>query len=169
MEALEQFDEDVRVRVPTPAGEKPKPLVPLRAESVIANGIYTLTFPDGSHKTLKIRRIPDNSKFAPGQRTLSLLVGPDNSSDYEQFAFVTEQRITVWKGKRGGLNNPSKFERYAFILWEIAVNNEQFDGYELAVSKTCLRCNRTLTTPESIATGLGPECVKHARAPEPLF
>jgi hypothetical protein len=30
--------------------------------------------------------------------------------------------------------------------------------YTVQLSKRCLRCNRTLTTPESLERGIGPEC-----------
>lgn len=172
MDALAQFDDAVNVRAPKVKGEKrtaPAPLVPMATESVIANGLYTLTFPDGSHKTFKIRRIPDDSNFAPGKRTLSLLVGPDNTQDYEQFAFVTEGGVQVWKGKRGAKDKPSKHEQYAMLIWDMAVKGEGFDGYELQVSKRCLRCNRPLTTPQSLAAGIGEECRKKSAPPDPLF
>lgn len=172
MDALAQFDADVSVRAPKAKGEKPAAAAaptPMATESVIPNGLFTITFPDGSHKTLKIRRIPDNSNFAPGKRTLSLLIGPDNTQDYEQFAFVTETGVQVWKNKRGGKERPSKFEQYAMLIWDMAVKGEALDGYELEISKRCLRCNRTLSTPESLAAGIGPECVKKAAPADPSF
>ena len=33
----------------------------------------------------------------------------------------------------------------------------------------CGRCNRALTVPESIASGIGPECAKHVLGPAPTF
>ena len=49
--------------------------------------------------------------------------------------------------------------RYADLLVSLA-KGEEIDGHELLVSRHCLRCNRVLTTPESIESGVGPECAK---------
>lgn len=141
---LAQFDEAASV-VPAAAPAIVK-------TSRIFNGYYTLTCPDGSRKTFRISTKPLNSKFAPGRRIISLLIGPQNTSDYEGFGFVDEAGIHVWKSKRG-----AKLERYASVIWSLAIG-EAIEDYQLVVSRRCLRCNRLLTTPESIARGIGPMC-----------
>ena len=35
------------------------------------------------------------------------------------------------------------------------------NGFEIMHEGRCCRCNRTLTHPDSIKTGIGPECAKH--------
>jgi hypothetical protein len=37
------------------------------------------------------------------------------------------------------------------------------EGYKIQHEGKCCRCGRTLTTPESIERGIGPECVKHCQ------
>ena len=149
MDALNKFDDD--------AGTLP-PSAPVVKASKIPNGFYTLTFPDDSHKTFRIHTKKSTSKFAPGKRVFSLLIGPDNTADYEGQGFVDETGIHVWKQKRGGQYNPSKIEQYAAIVWSLAVDGESLEGYELLVSKRCLRCNRLLTDDVSISLGIGPTC-----------
>lgn len=121
------------------------------------NGFFTLVFPDGSHKTFRVRTRRVDSDFAPGQRTVGLLIGPDNSHDYEDFAFIDDQGIRLWRSR-----STAKLQDYALLLWQLVVQNggdaATTPGYRVEVSKRCLCCNRRLTTPESIVYGIGPEC-----------
>ena len=63
------------------------------------NGIITIRNPaTGSHRTFRVRTNPENSKWLPGKRVLSLLIGSDNESDYKGFAFVGDDgRVHVWR------------------------------------------------------------------------
>lgn len=129
------------------------------ATSVIPNGIYTLRFPCGSHRTFRVFTMREDARFAPGKRVIAMLIGPENAgfSDYEKFGWVDDAGIHVWKRFQN-----QKQAEYARLLWMLATGCEG-DGYELLISKRCLRCNRTLTTPESIEMGIGPECREKLR------
>ena len=108
----------------------------------------------GEHRTFRVRRRRDDAKFAPGERTVGLLVGQDNTSDYRDFAFVGDNgRVFLWRSVRGQsfyewvakcLNNPERF------LHKVEFN---FDA-------RCRRCLRPLTTPRSVELGLGPDCAE---------
>ena len=121
------------------------------AHPAIPNGFHTISFPDGSQKTFRIRTKPIDSKFAPGKRVIGLLIGPDNTSDYEDFAFLFESGAVCWKRFRNG-----KHQEYAELL--VSLHKEPIDGYNISIEKRCLVCNRTLTDPESIRLGIGPVC-----------
>lgn len=118
----------------------------------IQNGFYTITFADGGHRTFRVSTQPPGSKFAPGKRVVALLIGPDNTSDYEGMAFLTAAGISPWKRFQG-----TRTAVWLDWLWDM-MNGEIVDGCELEVSGRCLMCNRTLTTPESIKDGIGPIC-----------
>lgn len=133
-----------------------------KRQALVFNGVYTLTLPDGSHRTFQIKTKPDTSKFAPGQRIISLLTGPDNTQDYEAFGFVDDCGVRVWKKKQGAPGKPSKFQEYVEIFWDLATGQE-IEGCELLASLNCLRCNRPLTDPESLYVGWGPTCRKKTR------
>lgn len=122
--------------------------------SVIPNGIYTLRFPCGTHRTFRIFTKKETAKFAPGQRIVAMLIGPNNEdfSSYEPFAFVDDTGIHVWKRFRN-----QKQAEYAELLWALVTGCEA-DGYELLISKRCLVCNHVLTDPVSIECGVGPTC-----------
>ena len=125
----------------------------------IHNGFYTLTNPaTGGHRTFRIKTQPQDSNFAPGERVVSLLVKQDNASDYLGIAFLfdavkseADPRMVVWKRHRNTVN-----ETLAKLLLKTIL---QPDGKLLLNREsTCLRCNRLLTTPESVQAGYGPEC-----------
>jgi hypothetical protein len=124
-------------------------------QDYLPNGTYTLVFPSGEHRTFRVRTERKNA--FRGRRTIGLLIGPDNTDEYESFAFVNDDGIGVWQRFRSGPFSPSKQQQYAAILWDLT-HGEELDGYELRVAKRCMRCNRLLTTPESIEIGFGPEC-----------
>jgi hypothetical protein len=116
------------------------------------NGFYTLTFPDGSHRTFRVHTQKVTARFAPGQRVISLLVGPENTTDYEGVAFLNDDGVAVWRRHRG-----MKVEEHLGKLWRL-MNGEEITGHEIAVSKRCFVCNRTLTDPISLNLGIGPTC-----------
>lgn len=137
------------------------------------NGFWTIqSSKSGEHRTFRIRTIPKDSKFAPGERVVGLLVGPDNTSNYKDFGFVTPEGINVWRRfqKDGAAADGvvycggrlSAFEFYGRVLWGLLVENDESpwskQGYSVEGSGTCVKCGRVLTEPESIALGIGPHC-----------
>lgn len=133
----------------------------------IHNGIYTVKNREtGEYRTFKIRTISEDSRFAPGERTIAILTSPDNNRGYTQFGFVTDAGIAIWRKKQGGKNQAwTKWQWFAFMVWDVLTNDgavmkEKGKEYDVELSKRCLRCNRRLTTPESLKHGIGPECLK---------
>lgn len=118
------------------------------------NGRVAISNPaTGGHRTFRVRTKSDRSDFAPGQRVVELLVGPDNGEDYQPFAFVGDDgRVHVWRKKRGG-----SFDTFADMLnraewWRVR------RGLQYRTEVKCRRCNRDLTDPLSIDLGIGPIC-----------
>lgn len=140
------------------------------ARAVIPSGTFTIASPSGEHRTLRIRR--RRSGDLKGKRVLGLLTGPQNTSDYTEFAFVENDWVFVWgkfRGRTGGRHQLgrydehgewSTFSRVAAGLLDLLSKDGVLrkKGFTLAESRVCGRCGRALTTPESIAIGLGPEC-----------
>ena len=143
----------------------------------IKNGTFTITFRNGDHRTLKVHTV----KAGPlaGKRLLSLLTGPDNTSDYTAFAFVDDDRVTVWKKFRAALASFGTFRGYeweksshkggywtrwqkaAAIFTDLVLRERGYwtsEGCTLLVEGRCCVCNRKLTTPDSIRLGIGPVC-----------
>lgn len=133
---------------------------------MIPNGIYTFTNTKGEHRTFKVKTQKKDAKFAPGRRIAALLTGADNENDYTGFGFIEEDgKVKVWNTRRN-----STYEYYAKMIalagQVVNLTKEETEGvihcsghrYEFKASRRCMVCNRTLTCPESIKTGIGPIC-----------
>lgn len=137
---------------------------PLILESDIAttfdirthNGTITVTSPSGEHRTFKIKTQKPDANFAPGERIVSLLSGPD---DYRGVGFLKvikgEARIILWKKHR----TPHMRSLVKVLKFP---EHYQAKGCEYLYAGTCRKCNRELTNPVSIATGIGPICASRS-------
>jgi hypothetical protein len=130
---------------------------------VIFNGKITIESPKGGHRTFSIKTQEDDAKFAPGKRVIALLAGPDNENSYKGFGFVNETGIYIWNSKKAPEGQPlTSWQVFGAMIWNLANKGEESSyykmGYRMLIEKKCLVCNRTLTTPESIANGIGPIC-----------
>lgn len=120
------------------------------------NGCVTITNPaTGQHRTFQIRTQPADARFAPGERIVSMLAGPDNQHAYRGFGFIKpDGSVVLWKRCRTDF-----FERVVPLLQNPA--RFQSLGIEYDIEGHCRRCNRLLTVPESIRSGIGPTCAEH--------
>jgi hypothetical protein len=90
----------------TPELEKPAPA--LRAGQLVHDGYYTVVFEDGEHRTLRVNTQDDDASFKPGQKLISYLSGPDNTSHYTTFAnFSDDDRVYIGVGSRRGVQGVS--------------------------------------------------------------
>lgn len=116
------------------------------------NGAVTMVSPKtGDHRTVRISTQPDDARFAPGKRVARLLVGTHD--EWVGFGFVVNGQVKVWSSKRG-----TKFEKYADMLNRIGHYRNL--GVEYMVEGSCRKCNRALTNPVSIESGIGPICAQ---------
>lgn len=126
------------------------------------NGKITVKSPTGEHRVFKVQTQPKKSKFAPGKRVLSVKEG----LKWISFAFVYSKegeytgRIEIWSRYSTPTTTPWKdktaYERYIALL----LNEEHYikKGCEYKKEGTCRVCNRKLTDPDSIDSGIGPVC-----------
>jgi len=150
----------------------------------VQNGTYTVDHGARGHFTIKLHTAQGGD--LRGKRILSLLVGPDNTSDYKGVAFWDDEKreAFVWRRFLGAERVPidgrhwskgSDPEGYRLdapglssvqqklIIWADLVNRGDRgfwsgEGYTLLHSGRCVACNRELTDPESIRLGIGPVC-----------
>lgn len=106
----------------------------------------------GTHITYKIRAAKDGrAHFA------SVRVRPEGKGAFEYVALVTpEHQLRHTKGSTIHVEDP-RYRALAFVLAALR-KNEMPPACEIWHEGTCGRCGRKLTHPESIASGLGPEC-----------
>lgn len=124
----------------------------------VADGYYTVKFDDGTHVTLRLRT-------QNGKQFVGHLYGPINTSQYGTFGIVQGASYRLFKyDKRNGQSyrqvTAETFKRQIDAL-EILMGSQDVVKYGkayAAASKRCYRCNRLLTEPESIESGIGPIC-----------
>ncbi len=127
------------------------------------SGRYTIESKStGEHRTFWVRTQAPDAEFAPGQRLVMLLTGSQNDdlSCYTAFGFVGESGIRVFPSKlRDGL---TRWAQFADLLWTLALDGAfskwADKGFTIMVEKRCVRCDRVLTEPNSLRTGIGPVC-----------
>lgn len=111
------------------------------------NGIFTVYNPNtNQHRTFQIKTVKKGG--LKGKRIISMLVGPNNESDYLPITFVTNIGIFPFKKYEN-----TKFEKCVKVL----LNTEKF-GMEVKASTKCRVCNRRLTDNLSLKLGVGPVC-----------
>jgi hypothetical protein len=126
------------------------------------NGTITIHNPaTGGHRTFRIRTILRGK--LKGKRVWELLVGPDNDRDFMPIGFVDDGKATIWRKheQRGDYQAFFEYKTFSILLERQQEYEARGIRYEWAAC--CCRCNRTLTTPESIRDGIGPECAKRRR------
>ena len=123
----------------------PVPVQPTTPE--IRHGIYTAVTETG-RATFKISHQAEDADFAPGRDILGVMPGWDNTL-YTSIGFVNAGHVSLWRRySTGG------------YWWSEALAQLIADPDAALESLKCRRCNRDLTTPESLAIGIGPECAK---------
>lgn len=94
---------------------------------------------------------------------VSVLSGPDNTSDYAYLGTIWIDAQGIWAyrhGKKSSVGEDAPSVRAA--RWFLALLQRDpaklFEQAEVYHAGRCGRCGRKLTVPESITTGFGPEC-----------
>lgn len=93
---------------------------------------------------------------------VSTLNGPSNESDYTYIGFL-RQDINgewVWHRKKGDSIGAAVFKAGEFEkFWRLLEQGLKIrPGYTFFHEGSCCVCGRTLTRPDSISSGIGPEC-----------
>lgn len=113
----------------------------------------------GTHYTYRVRQVPDNDK----RWFVSLLTGPNNTSDYTYIGLIDRRsdRIefrTTAKSRLPETAPPVAGFRY---MWLWTRTGQMPPNMAIRHEGRCGRCGRTLTVPESLDRGIGPECAQH--------
>lgn len=101
---------------------------------------------------------------SPAPYFVSLLTGPDNTSDYSYIGCVFPSHphvLVLTKASAAGPDAPS-VKAFRWLLK--CIEADRFSSIEFWHEGRCGRCGRRLTDPESIASGFGPECIHHVHA-----
>lgn len=88
---------------------------------------------------------------------VSLFAGKNNDEDYFYMAYFREDNVLRTSKKGIMKSDATPVQAFDYFLKHINNIPEKLAVFH---SGTCCRCGRTLTTPESIEAGIGPECAK---------
>lgn len=99
-------------------------------------------------------------KSMPGILLVSLLSGPDNTSNYTYLGFINK-RNWIFKSSDKSTITPDaqSFQVFNYVYNRLRANTLP-DFISVYHHGKCSRCGRTLTVPTSIESGIGPECIK---------
>lgn len=135
-------------------------LIPQKeALKFMTGGNSTVTFKSlisGSHFTYKIVA-SDDQKFL----FIKVLNGPDNTSNYKDILiFQLKDDGTPCLMNRSGVKPSSSIVAFRFVFMNLLLKpGIPMTNLEIWHEGKCCRCGRKLTAPESIANGIGPECI----------
>jgi uncharacterized protein DUF6011 len=127
-----------------------------KAFTLAGNATITLeSLRTGAHFTYKVRQATDKEtgEPTPGTYFVSLLNGHDNENDYCYLGMIRQGRFGLTKASRAGAEALS-VKAFSFFFGSTELHPELVVHHE----GRCGRCGRTLTVPESLDSGLGPDC-----------
>jgi hypothetical protein len=116
-----------------------------------------------NHYTFKVRFKEGTNGFVDNF-FVSLLTGPENTSDYTYVGLLNPENGAVRLTRKSSYNEDSMvvklLRRTLMRVWEGNLEPLFESGFDLHHEGRCGRCGRVLTVPESIQSGIGPECAK---------
>lgn len=120
------------------------------------NATFTiLNAETGNRFTFKVVRPTDDHPHF-----VRVLTGPDNEGDYSFLGTIFEKK-TYRHGSRSPISQGSQSAKVFSWAWSRILDHSLPPQVEVYHEGRCGRCGRKLTVPESIASGFGPECIKH--------
>lgn len=104
----------------------------------------------GTRFTFKVQASDDGKCYF-----VKVLNGPDNYRNYQYMGMIFEPKTEAlrWTKKSKVSKDAPSFKAASFFF-----SNLGHPGIEFYHEGKCGRCNKKLTVPESIQTGLGPVC-----------
>jgi hypothetical protein len=125
--------------------------------------IFTIHNDKGDHYTYRVQAKKDRNDKTKKIYFVGLLTGPNNTRDYTYIGMLNADTFKAFPTAK------SKFAKdsmaFKVLNWGLLVINQNAHqnlppNYGIKHEGRCCRCARKLTTPESIDSGIGPECIK---------
>lgn len=115
----------------------------------------------GTRFTFKVRLAPNQDENTPTSRRtwfVKLLCGSDNNRDYRYIGFIRDGRFVHGAGRSWTSSEAPSVIAFGWFARTVLFGQKAFEKLEVWHEGCCGRCGRRLTVPESIETGMGPEC-----------
>lgn len=118
----------------------------------------------GNRFTFRVNRHHDcqgRPTQTAGQDTwwVSVLSGPDNMRHYTYIGAIFGTTFRLTRGSKVN-EEAQSFRVFAWLNLFLQSDRDLPPGIEIHHEGRCGRCGRTLTVPESIESGFGPECIQ---------
>lgn len=128
------------------------------------NARFTLTSSkSGVHYTYKVQAPKTPEGEQPKLLFVSVLNGPNNAwdGDWLYLGFIpcsgAQLEARLEAGRKGHRDAPS-FLALDWALCQLLVKKQVPETLMIQHEGRCCRCGRALTHPDSVASGIGPEC-----------
>lgn len=139
----------------------------------------TMDNPPKPHYTfrVKLKKGDPSGQWKDDAYFVGLLTGPDNTRDYTYLGKLETNRIGDEVGKPNGNVKLTAASKFADDSWPVRIIRKvlariwandaaaiEAAGWNLHHECRCCRCGRPLTVPESVESGIGPECAEKMAA-----
>lgn len=118
--------------------------------------VTLVSLKSGNRYTYKIELADKRNPTDTDTWFVSLLMGPDNWSNYKYIGMVKDNKFR-WTGKSRVSQDAPSLLGFHFVFDSLQSNS--MCGFEVWHEGKCGRCGKKLTVPESIASGFGPDCL----------
>ena len=121
------------------------------------NAIFTIkSDKSGEHKTFKIKEMPSTNHVGTILFSVFLLTAPEHYT----YLGITNKSGLFRLTKASKQNDASPAVKTIRWFLKHLVGDKIFSAAQIMHEGRCGRCGRPLTHPESILSGIGPECAK---------
>lgn len=114
----------------------------------------------GKRFTFKVSKPLSKKNNFMSPHYINVLVGGDNEYNYSFIGTVFLKNVFKHSDKSLLNKNSLSVKAFAWFIDVVNTTHELATNIKVFHSGQCGRCGRTLTVPESILSGLGPECEK---------
>lgn len=122
------------------------------------NATFTLkSKATGARFTFRVRKPKDVDPGRDPVFFVSLMNGPDNESQYAYFGFL-RRGVYFHGGRKARVAEDAPSAKAFAWAYRALMRGEIPAQLEVWHEGRCCRCGRKLTVPESIKSGIGPEC-----------
>lgn len=132
----------------------------VRVYILAGNSTFTIkSETSGEHRTYKVEKSPDSDTLF----FTRMLISGNDTYNYIGCIFVRKNEdLGFSPSKKLTETNTMGIKALEYLLGNIN-KGRIHQKLKVMPSNSCCRCGRTLTTPESIKAGIGPECSKAIR------
>ncbi len=138
-----------------------------RALAYLLAGNAYVTFRNtksGTRFTYRVRRSePSPVDGREPVHFVSALTGPDNTEHYSYLGAIFGGKQFRWTRKSRVSKDAPSFKAFEWVFNRLVTEVGLPDSVEVWHEGRCCKCGRRLTVPESIESGIGPDCAGRER------